>query len=149
MNDPVSERLPHDQVSAVAPARGGVLLAILGLACSFVGIPAYMMTMNLPVLRSTGLLAWLFLAAGVAISLFVAVRRPRRLVRVLAGVNVALVPLWLYGFFVLAHLPAPAAPAVGAIAPAFTLPSTDGHDAALDTMLKQGPVLLVFYRGDW
>jgi cytochrome oxidase Cu insertion factor (SCO1/SenC/PrrC family) len=50
---------------------------------------------------------------------------------------------------------APAAPertglAVGAQAPAFTLPDQNGRDVSLDALLKKGPVALVFYRSaDW
>ena len=49
----------------------------------------------------------------------------------------------------------PAAPektglAVGQKAPAFTLKDQDNRDVSLDSLLKKGPVALVFYRSaDW
>ena len=49
----------------------------------------------------------------------------------------------------------PAAPemtglAVGQKAPAFTLKDQNGRDVSLATLLKKGPVALVFYRSaDW
>ena len=40
--------------------------------------------------------------------------------------------------------------AIGQKAPAFTLRNADGKDVALETLLKRGPVALVFYRSaDW
>jgi peroxiredoxin len=38
---------------------------------------------------------------------------------------------------------------VGAKAPAFSLPGTSGQTVALADLLKQGPVVLVWYRGGW
>jgi len=38
---------------------------------------------------------------------------------------------------------------VGATAPLFTLPSTEGAPVALADLLKQGPVVLLWYRGGW
>jgi peroxiredoxin len=37
----------------------------------------------------------------------------------------------------------------GASAPDFTLPDVDGRPVTLSTMLKRGPVVLAFYRGEW
>jgi peroxiredoxin len=37
----------------------------------------------------------------------------------------------------------------GAQAPDFTLPNVDGRPVTLSALLKQGPVVLTFYRGDW
>ena len=40
--------------------------------------------------------------------------------------------------------------AVGAKAPAFTLKDQNDRDVSLETLLKKGPVALVFYRSaDW
>ncbi len=41
------------------------------------------------------------------------------------------------------------APAKGQLAPDFTLPSSDGGSVRLQERLKQGPVILAFYRGGW
>ena len=54
-----------------------------------------------------------------------------------------------------AHAAEPAAPektglAVGAKAPPFTLKDQNDRDVSLETLLKKGPVALVFYRSaDW
>lgn len=37
----------------------------------------------------------------------------------------------------------------GDMAPDFTLPDADGRQMALTTLLEDGPVVLVFYRGGW
>lgn len=39
--------------------------------------------------------------------------------------------------------------AVGTIAPDFTLEAAQGEDWVLSAALARGPVVLVFYRGDW
>lgn len=39
--------------------------------------------------------------------------------------------------------------AVGAKAPAFRLPTASGRTFALTEELRQGPVILLFYRGHW
>lgn len=41
------------------------------------------------------------------------------------------------------------APAVGAMAPGFTLPDQLGRDVSLAELLHKGPVVVVFYRGHW
>ncbi|MEO0474855.1 MAG: peroxiredoxin-like family protein, partial [Planctomycetota bacterium] len=38
---------------------------------------------------------------------------------------------------------------VGDQAPAFTLPDAKGKDVSLTSLLEQGPVVIVFYRGAW
>ncbi len=38
---------------------------------------------------------------------------------------------------------------VGDTAPSFTLPNAVGDDVSLATLLKEGPVIVVFYRGAW
>lgn len=38
---------------------------------------------------------------------------------------------------------------VGTTAPDFTLPDAQGNKVNLAEMLKQGPVVLSFYRGSW
>jgi peroxiredoxin len=37
----------------------------------------------------------------------------------------------------------------GALAPDFTLPNVDGHPVTLSAVLRHGPVVLTFYRGEW
>lgn len=38
---------------------------------------------------------------------------------------------------------------VGAPAPDFTLPNVDGNAVTLSVLLRRGPVVVTFYRGDW
>lgn len=38
---------------------------------------------------------------------------------------------------------------VGDTAPGFTLPDAVGNEVSLDSLLKDGPVIVVFYRGAW
>jgi peroxiredoxin len=37
----------------------------------------------------------------------------------------------------------------GTLAPDFTLPNVDGQPVTLSALLRQGPVVLTFYRGEW
>jgi peroxiredoxin len=41
------------------------------------------------------------------------------------------------------------APRTGDSAPSFTLPDVHGNQVALDSLLKEGPVVVTFYRGQW
>jgi cytochrome oxidase Cu insertion factor (SCO1/SenC/PrrC family) len=67
------------------------------------------------------------------------------------------VALFVSGFF-LAETASPAEPAapehtglaVGEKAPSFTLKDQANHDVSLDSLLKKGPLALVFFRSvDW
>lgn len=49
----------------------------------------------------------------------------------------------------LGELDFPSAPAVGGRAPDFRLPDARGGEIALQQLLANGPVVLVFYRGAW
>jgi peroxiredoxin len=41
------------------------------------------------------------------------------------------------------------APRVGDTAPSFTLPDAQGKQVSLDSLLKEGRVVIAFYRGQW
>jgi peroxiredoxin len=41
------------------------------------------------------------------------------------------------------------APRIGDAAPEFTLPDQNGDEVALSALLRSGPVVLIFYRGEW
>jgi peroxiredoxin len=41
------------------------------------------------------------------------------------------------------------APQVGGVAPDITLSDQDGEEVRLSALLHQGPVVLIFYRGEW
>lgn len=99
-----------------------------------------------PFLRASGATAWLMLAAALFLAISAAWRDRRRWVRVVAGLELACGALFLWAFFVLAKLPAAVPPPR---APDFTLPDQDGRPVALAAELREGPVLLVFFRGHW
>jgi hypothetical protein len=40
-------------------------------------------------------------------------------------------------------------PTVGAVAPPFTLPNTNGQPVASAALLARGPLVVTFYRGRW
>ncbi len=67
--------------------------------------------------------------------------------------TIALAVCWLLTFAAFAA--EPAAPektglSVGQKAPVFTLKDQNGRDVSLESLLKKGPVALVFYRSaDW
>lgn len=78
-----------------------------------------------------------------------AARSRRRGIRIASVANAMLLPLGLYAFFVAARLPAPTRPDLAAGIPDITLHDQQGRPVHLPTILKQGPLLLVFYRGHW
>jgi len=47
------------------------------------------------------------------------------------------------------HLLEAQVPKVGDTAPAFSLTATDGRTLALNELLSEGPIVLIFYRGSW
>jgi cytochrome oxidase Cu insertion factor (SCO1/SenC/PrrC family) len=80
-----------------------------------------------------------------------------RLLRYPPTVKLIRAAIALFGFF-LAQTASPAEPAapehtglaVGEKAPSFTLKDQANHDVSLDSLLKKGPVALVFFRSaDW
>lgn len=99
-----------------------------------------------PILRSTGLAAWMMLASALFLAISAAWRDKRTWVRVVAVCELGFAALFLWGFFVYQKLPAVQAPAR---ALEFTLADQDGHPVSLSTELERGPVLLVFFRGHW
>jgi len=121
----------------------------IALLITLSGLPVYMALMDNAWSRSTGIPMFALMVTGVVAGLVMAARTPRRLVRVVAGVNVALLGLMLYGFFYMARLPADPAFASLTTAPDFTLPDEVGHPVSLSGELAKGPVHLVFYRGHW
>lgn len=67
-----------------------------------------------------------------------------------AAVTVMLGGLALAAGLAACRLPPPAVtPAVGGLAPDFTLPASDGLRFHLGEELGDGPMVLVFYRGHW
>ena len=99
-------------------------------------------------MRSTGIASWVCLALGIALG-FAAIRvDSRRRVRVMLGIDVAIVALFAITYFTFPKLPAAQQPML-ARAPDFELTASDGTRVHLADELARGPVLLVFYRGYW
>ncbi|HWL93861.1 MAG TPA: hypothetical protein VNT79_10030 [Phycisphaerae bacterium] len=124
-------------------------LGLAGLLLTLAALPAYALTMDQPFLRSTGLVAWTLVAAGLTLALVAVIRTRRRAAKWILGVHVALVIFAFYAFFGFARLPRPSMLAADSVAPAFTLPSSSGEQVSLARLLQDGPVLLAFYRGEW
>lgn len=135
--------MTRDDAACVSPAWawGGLVLTLLG---PFV----YGAAMGYPMLRATGLPAWLLMGAGLAMCVQTARLAHRRTPWVLAGVSGALLGLFVYAFFFMAALPESKAAEVKR-APDFTLNDHAGRPFHLSEELTKGPILLVFYRGHW
>jgi hypothetical protein len=139
MTDTVTNSAP-----TTAPPRW---LPWLGLALVILAPLAYFPGIEQPLLRRTALLTWLVLAAGLAIGGYCGLRDRRAWIRGLLAVEVAIAGLFVWAFFGLAALP-DGAPLAGQ-APAWTLPDHTGKPIVLAEKLRNGPLLLVFYRGFW
>jgi hypothetical protein len=130
-----------------ATKRGGRAVAalFLCLAAPFAWIP----TLDVPWMRSSGAPAWLLLAVGLALGWSALRADPRLGTRILFGLDVLALVLFAAGFFAFARLPMTERALSLARAENFTLPDETGRDVSLRAELTRGPVLLVFYRGHW
>ena len=99
-----------------------------------------------PILRSSGMTAWMMFTSALFLSLTAAWRDRRLWVRGVAVFEVAVLGLFVWAFFLYARLPETQLPdrAID-----FTLPDQDGRPVTLAAELEKGPVLLVFFRGHW
>lgn len=122
------------------------LRALLSLVALVLAPLGWAWTLDQPFLRSTGLLAWVLVAFALFLALSAARRDRRGWVRAVAGLQLAVLPLSIWAFFVFARMPAAHVPEH---APDFTLPDQDGRPVTLSAELRAGPVLLVFFRGHW
>lgn len=132
------------------PDASSARLAILGLVLCAAAIPLYMVLLDVAFLRSTGLPAFVLLAAGAALGTYAAKRDRRGWVKAVGVLNPALLVLFVLAFFWGAALPAPTSAAqVLNAAPDFTLKDHRNRAVSLRDEVAKGPVLLVFYRGHW
>ncbi len=130
----------------ITSGRGKALLSLLLV---FGGGMVYMALLTVPWVRSTGVPTFILMGIGLLLGVF-AWRQDRRVVsRLIVGLDVVLVGIFVGYFFVFARLPEVAGVNPGELAPQFTATDHHGEQVALADALRQGPVLLVFYRGHW
>lgn len=124
-------------------------LTPLAFLITLAGGFSYMLMLDIPWARDTGAPALAIMSVGCALALWLALRRRTRGTIATAGVNLLLTGLLVFELYGV-HLPPPGAtPAVGSVAPDFTLPDQDARPVTRSTAYAGGPVLLVFYRGHW
>lgn len=121
----------------------------LTLLLTLSGPLVYMAFMQNAWVRATGAPMFAVMAIGVLAGVAVAARNRKRWVRIVAGFNVLLLGLMIFGFFVAARLPGDPAFATLTAAPDFTLDDENGKPVSLADARAGGPVHLVFYRGHW
>ncbi len=139
-----------DTAIPTAEARRPSRLPLLGLLLTLAAPFAYWGSIGFPMLRATGLAAFVTAGLGCFLGLVGALRGTNRRGRILAGAGVAVTALYVAAFFGLAALPAAAATlAVGKPVPSFIIPDQNCQSVSLGDAHADGPALLVFYRGHW
>lgn len=124
-------------------------LAGTGLFVSLAGVAAYMLLIDVPWIRSSGLPTTGLIILGIGLSLSAMRRRPSAGAKILIGLNIGVLVFWHWAFFILAAVPA--SPRFNELktAPDFSLVDENGSTVSLVAARAEGPVLLVFYRGFW
>lgn len=123
---------------------------LIGPVLALLSIPAYLIWLDVPRLRSTALQSFVLMIAGTVVSLMTMKTDRRRRAKSAAIGTSGFLLLGAGMFFFAAKLPPPAgAPEVGAHVRAFTLPDQTGQPVNLASLYERGMTLLVFYRGHW
>jgi thiol:disulfide interchange protein len=130
----------------VLPAPRRTVRVVFSLVALVLAPFSWWWSIDDPALRASGLTAWMMLASALFLSLSAAWRDRRPWVVGVAVLELCLLGLALWAFFVGARLPGSEPPQR---APDFTLPDQEGRPVTLARELERGPVLLVFYRGHW
>lgn len=138
---------PPSQIVAPAPKRSA--LYILGLLLTLAAVPAYLLLINVPILRSTGLAAFILMGGGLLAGVAGATRDARLRTRIVGGINALLILTGVYMFIWGSKLPAADSAAEMDRISDFTLPDQNEKPVRLATLYAKGPTLLVFYRGHW
>lgn len=150
-NRDASERGMAADNQRSARKKGGRAAAWCGLLLTLAGPIVYYTNQDNAWLRSTGLLAWILMGAGLLLSLSASIRHPRWMTRIPAAVGIGWSGLFLLFFFVGSALPevADGVAEAGRKAPGFERKDHNGNTVKLSVALASGPVHLVFYRGYW
>lgn len=127
---------------------------VLGLLLALLGIVSYLFLFDRwPITRDVPWTAFLCFVIALVLMISGLRRAPRKLwPSVVTVIGVALMAFFTVGVTVLSRqLPSSTgAPAIGAMAPDFTLPDTNHKNVSLAQMTTSGQsVLLIFYRGYW
>lgn len=118
---------------------------------SLVALPAFVLLLDVPFLRTSGLVAYGLGLSGLIIAIAYSVRGSGWL-RYVAVTVCALSLIFTFVLFNFLFREPPARSGVATLstaAPLMTLPDQDGRPLALADVVRQGPALLVFYRGHW
>ncbi len=145
---PMTQRANDAQTTSIRPIRRG-WLAFIGFLLMFTGPIVYMVTQDDPYVRSTGWPAFVIMGIGAVLGTMAFTSDRRKWVTALGGLNVVLLAIFVYMFYVWAQLPPTQGFTALKHAPGFTLANQDNVDVSLNDKLAKGPVLLVFYRGFW
>ncbi|GIK16174.1 MAG: hypothetical protein BroJett003_11380 [Planctomycetota bacterium] len=131
-------------------ARRSSKTYLIGPVLALLSIPAYLVWLDVPQLRSTALQSFALMIAGTVISLMTLKTDRRRRAKGAAIGTSGFLLLGTGMFFFATKLPQPAgAPEVGARVLGFTLPDQTGQPVNLASLYERGLTLLVFYRGHW
>ncbi len=139
----------HPSSPVVATPAKRSALYILGLLLTLAAVPAYLLLINVPMLRSTGLAAFILMGCGLLVGVAGAKRDTRLRTRIVGGINALLVLTGVYMFIWGAKLPASESAAGMDRLADFTLPDQNEKPVQLASLYAKGPTLLVFYRGHW
>jgi hypothetical protein len=150
-NVPCQARAAREQMVTMNPRpqrRFRVLSAISPVLVLGGGV-SYVALLDVPFLRSTGLLAFLVMGLGTALSVVALAKARGPWTWAVAGANVLMTVTFTYYFFVFAVLPEVQGLPRLTQAPDFAVRDHSGATVRLNDALASGPVLLVFFRGHW
>jgi len=141
--------VPTPTTAEPLPRFSARLRMVAAVLITMLGALLYLIQINTEWIRRTGLPSLVIMTLGTVAGVRLAVRHRSAFGAFLASASVVLtgaLAYYIYG----ARLPAPgSAPVVGATAPTFVLPDSNGRRISLEAFRGRGPVLLVFYRGFW
>jgi hypothetical protein len=129
--------------------KPGFALALAGLVLALVSPVFWAITLDHSFLRRTALMMWIAMAIGLACATLGAWRDVRKRTRIVALFTGVWVLLSVPSYLVFTRLPAPARVASVDRVAGVTLSDHLGQRTSLGDLLREDPVLLVFYRGHW